>query len=389
MSEPPREPPSSEPAADEATPAGAAPGDASAAEALPAASAALPAEAAAEAAPSASPARYRPWVTYALTAANIGIWILTVALGAPAFDPSAQWLFDHGGNRGAVTLDGEQWRLFTSMFLHAGLLHVGMNMLGLITGGRLVERLFGRLGFTVIYLVGGLAGSLASALRPTGGVVSIGASGAIFGVLAAVCAYYVLHRERLDQSTAKETKWLLICIGYNVIFGLRQSGIDMYAHTGGFVGGFLCGLALEIGRGGGSRQRAFAVGAIGLAVVLGAAFAVPAPVDAVMAFAAVEDKVLTRWSELVDQAQADAVGDDQLADVIEKEILPPWRAGREAFDQSGAGGPKRDVLLDYMRLRQEGWEMMIQGLRANDGDAVKRGQERFEEADAVGKKLIE
>jgi len=343
------------------------------------------------AAPVAPRPKHTPWVTFALAAANIGIWILTVALGASPLDPSAQWLFEHGGNMGAATLAGEPWRLFTSMFLHSGVLHLAMNMLGLLGGGQLIERLFGRVGFTAIYVIAGLAGSLASALRPDAGIVSVGASGAIFGVLGAVGAYYVLHRERVDQSTLNELKGLLACVAYNVIFGLQQSGIDMYAHTGGFVGGLLCGLALARGHDRPPLRRAVATGVLGVAAVIAAAFVVPVPVDedraAIMTFASVEKQILARWSELVDQSRAESMTEAQLADAIEQELLPPWRAGRAAFEQSGAGGPKRDVLIDYMRLRQEGWEIMAKGLRASDVPTIKRGQARFRESDEAAKRL--
>src|SRR5687767_2163025 len=84
-----------------------------------------------------APMKLTPWVTIALAAANVAVWLLTVALGASVTSPSPQQLFEYGGNLGAATLDGEEWRLFTSMFLHYGLMHVAMNMYGLYSGGRL------------------------------------------------------------------------------------------------------------------------------------------------------------------------------------------------------------------------------------------------------------
>lgn len=334
------------------------------------------------------PPRFMPWVTYALAAANVAIWILGLALGASPIDPSPLWLLDHGGNLGAITLDGEEWRLFTSMFLHAGLLHVGMNMLGLVGGGRLAERLFGRPGFAAIYLISGLVGSVATALRP--GVVSVGASGAIFGVLGAVGAYYALHRERMDQATAKEASGLLVFVAYNIIYGLQKTGIDMYAHLGGLAGGFLCGLALELGHGERRGLRTAAVAVLGLAAVIGAAFAVPPPVDpaqeerkAFQAFAAIEQQAQARWSELVGQAQRQEITDDALAAAIEQDILAPWRTGRDAFERSGAGGDRREAVLAYLRDMQAGWELVASGLRQHDGGAVERGVKRLGDTGAA------
>jgi rhomboid protease GluP len=265
-----------------------------------------------------------------------------------------------------------------------------MNMLGLVGGGRLAERLFGRVGFATLYLIAGLAGSIATALRP--GVVSVGASGAIFGVLGAVGAYYLLHRDRMDPRTAKEASGLLVFIAYNILFGLSQTGIDMYAHIGGLAGGFACGLALELGRREPRGSRPLAVAALGVAAMLAAAFAVPAPVDpqrqAFEAFAEIERQAQGRWAELVGKAQRQEITDDALADAIDRDILVPWREGRAAFEQSGAGGTRRDAVLAYLRDMQESWETVAAGLRDHDSDAVERGIKRMQDAGAAAQRAI-
>jgi len=252
-----------------------------------------------------------------------------------------------------------------------------------------VEPLFGRIGFAAIYLISGLVGSVATALRP--GVVAVGASGAIFGVLGALGAYYVVHRGRMDMRASRDATGLLVVVGYNLVVGFTQSGIDMYAHLGGLAAGFACGLAIELGRRGARLPRTLAVGAIGLAAVIAAAFLAPAPVDedrrAILALAPVEQKALARWGELVDQSRTGAITDEQTAAAIEQDILPPWRAARDALDRSGLGGPMGAKLLEYMRVRQEGWELMAEALRAQDGDAFERGHKRFLEADQLAGKL--
>lgn len=376
--------PPPEPAADELPPQELA--AAASADPVPSATAS---DASAEPAPVVLP-KLTPWVTLALAAANVAVWLVTLALGASPIEPSPQWLADHGGNLGSITLDGEQWRLFTSLFLHIGVLHLGMNMVGLLIGGQLVERLFGRLGFAAIYLISGLAGSLATALRP--GVVSVGASGAIFGVLGAHVAYFMLHRERLDQRIARDSIGLLVVVGYNLVLGFTTPGIDMYAHLGGLAAGCLCGLALEVRRGERRLPRTAAVGAVGLAAVIAAAHVAPPPPDenrAVLELASVEKQVLARWAEITDQARRLVLSEEQLADAIERDILPAWHVARDRFARSGAGGSRRELLLEYTRLREEGWTVMAQGLRAHDEAMEERGVEQFRRADEVAKKALE
>lgn len=339
---------------------------------------------------------YTPWVSWTLVAVNLGVWLITVALGAHAMSPTPAKLFEQGGNLGVVTLSGEEWRLFTSMFLHAGAFHLAMNAIGLITGGKLVERLFGRGGFLGIYLISGLAGSIATALRP--GVVSVGASGAIFGMLGALGAYYALHRDRMDAATARESRGLLVFIAYNVVFGFTQAGIDMFAHLGGLAAGFLCGLAIEVRGGGDARpRRTRAVCGAGLALVIAAALLAPPPIDARMeaeqsalnAFTAVEVRVIARWNELLGQAGKGEISEPELADLTEREIVPPWREAEAAFEASEVRGRLREPMLVYIRSRREGWELVVKGLRESDEDAVKKGLAAVQEATGILQRAVE
>ena len=206
-------------------------------------------------------------------------------------------MLEHGGNYGSATLGGEPWRLFTSMFLHYGVLHLAMNMLGLIDGGRHVERMYGRAGFVALYLVAGLAGSLATSLRSN--VVSAGASGAIFGVFGAFGAFLLLHRDRLDkEEVTKQSRGLLIFLVYNLYIGITAQGIDVVAHLGGLGAGFLAGLALELGThtGPSTIRRSLAVAVIGCALVFAATLIAPRPVNALADLAEVEGVVLERWN---------------------------------------------------------------------------------------------
>ena len=130
------------------------------------------------------------------------------------------------------------------MFLHIGVLHLLFNMVALWNVGGFMEHLLAHTGFLVLYLLAGLLGSVASvAWNPF--VVSAGASGAIFGLYGGLLAFLVRHRAMQQHASlvALRTNTLAF-LGYNLVFGFIIQGIDMAAHLGGLVGGFVCGFVL-------------------------------------------------------------------------------------------------------------------------------------------------
>lgn len=130
----------------------------------------------------------------------------------------------------SIALDGETYRLLTSAFLHGSLLHIGFNMFVLWTIGPQVERILGHLRFLVLYLLAGLGGAVASFVFSPPLTVSVGASGAIFGVMGAL----VVAGQRLGY----DVRQVLILIGVNIAIGfLPGGGIDWRAHLGGLVVG--------------------------------------------------------------------------------------------------------------------------------------------------------
>ena len=149
-----------------------------------------------------------------------------------------------GSNFGPRTLDGEWWRLATSMFLHFGILHLLLNMWVLHAYGGLAERLFGSAHFLALYLLSGIGGSVTSLWwHPE--VNSAGASGAIFGVFGGLLAFVVQRKNGVPASimTAHRNS-MLVFVGYNLMFGFVYPGIDNAAHLGGLLSGFLLGLGL-------------------------------------------------------------------------------------------------------------------------------------------------
>jgi rhomboid protease GluP len=149
-----------------------------------------------------------------------------------------------GANVGQLILDGETWRLFTSMFLHIGLMHLFFNGYALFIFGLEMERLYGPDRFIVTYILAGLFGSLASFGSRGPDVFSAGASGAIFGVIGMNLAYFMLHRQTFGQFGRQRVMNTLFIIGINLVFGFTIPGIDNIAHIGGLIAGFTIGYGL-------------------------------------------------------------------------------------------------------------------------------------------------
>jgi rhomboid protease GluP len=145
--------------------------------------------------------------------------------------------------------EGEVWRLLSAMFLHGDgtkggtLLHLGVNLLALYQLGSLYEMMFGTRRFLIVYFVTGLAASLTSYVHNVG--ASVGASGAIFGVLGAfIFSVRRSPRWRHERAARSIVKQLLFWIAANLVIGASIPQIDLAAHIGGLVAGLLLGAVL-------------------------------------------------------------------------------------------------------------------------------------------------
>jgi membrane associated rhomboid family serine protease len=197
-------------------------------------------------------------VTKALVAINVLIYLITAAQGGGLNAPGGR-LFTDWVLYGPAVANGDWWRLFTSAFLHASLIHIGFNMYFLWFVGSAVEQAMGRGRFILIYVVSALAGS-AGALVFTPTTPTVGASGALFGLLGAAL---ILERQR--NYVLGGSAMALIVI--NLILSFTLSNISVGGHIGGLIGGILCTLVLsKFGRGHAAYSR---VGLWGIAGVVG------------------------------------------------------------------------------------------------------------------------
>ena len=205
-------------------------------------------------------------VTKTLVALNVGIYLLELGLGG-TISGTGNEIYREGVLAAPFVDDGDWWRLLTAAFLHYGPLHLAMNMLALWWFGGAVEQVLGRGRYLLLYLVSGLAGS-AGALIASPNALTVGASGAIFGILGAA---FVLERQR----TYVLGGGALSVIVLNIVFTFAVPGISIGGHLGGLAGGALGTLALsQFGRGHAVYGRPGAIGVAGLVAVGAASVAV-------------------------------------------------------------------------------------------------------------------
>jgi rhomboid protease GluP len=182
--------------------------------------------------------------TSLLIAISVGVFLAMPFFGVNPLNPSGVGLIRFGANYGPLTIGGEYWRLVTAGFVHGGFFHMAMNMWCLWSLGRMAEKLFGRWQTLCIYLLAGVGGALLS-IGYDPERLSVGASGAIFGIAGALIAglkfgeFPISWREQ--RSTLSSVVFFAI---FSFVWGMQRAGTDNMCHLGGFVSGLLLGLPL-------------------------------------------------------------------------------------------------------------------------------------------------
>ena len=173
------------------------------------------------------------WVTPTLVGLCVLVWVLNIASGMSPMSPRPIDLLMWGGN------------LLSSVFLHGGIIHLAFNMWALWDTGRLAERFYGNFQLLLIFFVSGLSGSMTSLFFSASHSVSVGASGAIFGVVGSLLAAVFTKAHKLPTGLVTSMRSsMLTFVGYSLFMGFVASFIDNSAHIGGLVGGFAMGMIL-------------------------------------------------------------------------------------------------------------------------------------------------
>ena len=179
----------------------------------------------------------KPIVTYFLVGIMIFVFALMYVLGNGSLDTKTLYLF------AGLVKNGSFIRLFTSMFLHIGFVHLIMNTWALILLGKQTENFYGHVKTLIIFIFSGLIGNLLSLVLMGENTISAGASGAIFGLMGAILYFAINQRTYMGEALKRE---ILPVIIMNLLFGFFLTGVNMYAHIGGLIGGLLISTTLGI-----------------------------------------------------------------------------------------------------------------------------------------------
>ena len=181
----------------------------------------------------------KPVITYALIVLNIMVYLFMIL-----YDTVDQTYFYALANDYEGIQNGQIYRLITSMFLHSDIIHIACNMYALYILGPVVERYYGKTKFLIIYMLSGILGSIFSAAFMSADTISIGASGAIFGLLGSIAYFTYYYRATLQGLLRSQ---ILPVILLNLALGFMIPGIDVSGHIGGLIGGILVSMAIGIG----------------------------------------------------------------------------------------------------------------------------------------------
>ena len=342
------------------------------------------------------------WATYVLAGANVLVFLAMAFGGADLANPSVADLLKWGADFGPLTLHGQGWRLFSSMFVHIGFMHLLYNMLAFAYGAQIVERMIGSVGFLLLYGVSGLGGGLL-ALYSNAMLVHAGASGAVFGVFGCMLALVLMQGRSIPPHVASSLgRFALIFIGYNLINSLRPN-ISMAAHVGGLLTGFVCGVLLAQPVASASLAvrplRAAMALTFGLALfaagMAGAQARYPDLYrlqELLGAFDALDTKDAKLGGDMQRKVRHQDASEAEYADLIDRDLLPEWQRMRASLGQYAVVPHvlQTDVadIVDYMRAREQGWMALSEGLRTRNRKQIDAAQDKLRDVDSTERRLL-
>jgi len=273
------------------------------------------------------------YITPIIIYINVLVYAIMIVKNVHPLEPDIASLIQWGGNLRHLTMDGEWWRLLSSTFLHGGLFHLLFNMYALLYIGKEIETQIGSNRFLFAYLTTGILASMTS-MAYYDNIVSVGASGAIFGMYGLLITLLLLKVIELPPSTRKNfVTSVFTFVLYNLLYGLNQEGIDNAAHIGGLVSGLIIGGLLFV-----TGKKAFNTSILVLSLSLliyGLIKTAPQYISNELGnynklmneFAIFEEKAIS-ISRLGSNAS-----DQQVLYIIQEEGIPNWRKCHDIISQ--------------------------------------------------------
>lgn len=175
----------------------------------------------------------QPIVTYVIIGATVGVYLLQMVT---QYMMGGDYPLYLGAKVNELIQEGQLWRFFTPMLLHGSILHIGFNMYALYSIGRPLELYYGHGRYLALYILSGFAGNVFSFIFSRN--PSVGASTAVFGLLAAEGVFLYQNREMFGQYANQALRQVIMIAAVNLVIGLSP-GIDNFGHIGGLIGGAL------------------------------------------------------------------------------------------------------------------------------------------------------
>lgn len=283
-----------------------------------------------------------------------------------------QTLIGWGANYGPRTTNGEWGRMFESMFLHVGPLHLLATFAGLLQAGVIAERLFGPVTFSAVYLTSGFFASVVSLwLHPI--AVGAGPSGAVFGLYGflVAAAIWGIHQPSGFTIPLQTLKAMAPAVGVFLIYNVFSGALPFEAELAGFATGFVAGLVLtkDVAQRKPAPRRVYA--AVAATFVFATAIALPLHgiTDVrpeIEWIVRLEEGTAARYHASVESFRKGFITANELADVIKRNIVPELKSARERLAALGGVPSEHRALVaraeEFLRLRDESWRLRAEAL---------------------------
>jgi membrane associated rhomboid family serine protease len=327
----------------------------------------------------------KPVVTPLLVALNVLVFMLMFLGGA---SDDTQSLVGWGGNIAPHTTNGEWWRLVSSTFVHGSLFHLLATIAGLVPLGLILERAVGRAAFAAIYVTSGMLAGVVALWTTAPTSVTVGASGAVFGIYGLLLASLIRYRANPPEEKIAIPSITLKRLGgtaaFFVLYSLGNDYLGALAECAGLAAGFAGGLI--VARNVAQEKAGMPSAALAAAVATVIAFAGAFPLQGIIdvrpelaRLAALEERTAGDYDKAVVKYRGGTITEDALIQMIDRTIVPELRKVR-AHLAALHGVPSEQAPLvaaasEYCELREQSWRRRAEGLHKLNQRVLRQADE--------------